>query len=150
MAKVKFTIITDLCAPTAPTVSVCLKRKPKIFKFSWLLSLANFIFFFLNDPATTEIYPFPLHDPLPIFYLHHGNRVGHDGVIACHFPQAGRQARGFAGPRTRREGRMDSRGAGRVCRGPDESARWRDRKSTRLNSSHLVISYAVFCLKKKQ
>src|ERR1039457_7412233 len=28
--------------------------------------------------------------------------------------------------------------------------KWRDRKSTRLNSSHLVISYAVFCLKKKQ
>src|SRR5256885_11173276 len=37
---------------------------------------------------------------------------------------------------------------------PDESfrvvAKWKDRKSTRLNSSHLVISYAVFCLKKKQ
>src|SRR2546426_5065102 len=29
-------------------------------------------------------------------------------------------------------------------------AEWRDRKSTRLNSSHLVISYAVFCLKKKK
>src|SRR2546426_7421615 len=34
---------------------------------------------------------------------------------------------------------------GAVLRGPE----WRDRKSTRLNSSHLVISYAVFCLKKK-
>src|SRR5205807_4813931 len=33
----------------------------------------------------------------------------------------------------------------RTCTKPD-----RDRKSTRLNSSHLVISYAVFCLKKKQ
>src|SRR5256885_12278405 len=32
----------------------------------------------------------------------------------------------------------------------DRSARWADRKSTRLNSSHLVISYAVFCLKKKR
>src|SRR5688500_19166294 len=30
-----------------------------------------------------------------------------------------------------------------------EATAWRDRKSTRLNSSHLVISYAVFCLKKK-
>src|SRR5256885_7762140 len=30
------------------------------------------------------------------------------------------------------------------------SAHYRDRKSTRLNSSHLVISYAVFCLKKKK
>src|SRR5256885_3404059 len=34
--------------------------------------------------------------------------------------------------------------------GGDPSARERDRKSTRLNSSHLVISYAVFCLKKKK
>src|SRR6266478_8103300 len=30
------------------------------------------------------------------------------------------------------------------------AARWRDRKSTRLNSSHSQISYAVFCLKKKK
>src|SRR3989449_5722477 len=37
----------------------------------------------------------------------------------------------------RREGRLD------------DDARWRDRKSTRLNSSHGYISYAVFCLKKK-
>src|SRR5256885_11770440 len=36
--------------------------------------------------------------------------------------------------------------AARVSRPPAE----RDRKSTRLNSSHLVISYAVFCLKKKK
>src|SRR5688500_14442801 len=33
---------------------------------------------------------------------------------------------------------------------PESSKRSRDRKSTRLNSSHLVISYAVFCLKKKK
>src|SRR2546426_8437279 len=32
----------------------------------------------------------------------------------------------------------------------ENGRRWRDRKSTRLNSSHLVISYAVFCLKKKK
>src|SRR5260363_160976 len=34
--------------------------------------------------------------------------------------------------------------------GPDISSRWSDRKSTRLNSSHQIISYAVFCLKKKK
>src|SRR2546426_8334157 len=42
---------------------------------------------------------------------------------------------------------------GRVGRGPARrrrKSRGRDRKSTRLNSSHLVISYAVFCLKKKK
>src|SRR5688500_19888614 len=41
--------------------------------------------------------------------------------------------------------------AGRILNGtyPNEVATLLDRKSTRLNSSHLVISYAVFCLKKK-
>src|SRR5256885_12144341 len=40
-------------------------------------------------------------------------------------------------------------GAGRIARLGDRHAFQEDRKSTRLNSSHLVISYAVFCLKKK-
>src|SRR5256885_2069813 len=39
--------------------------------------------------------------------------------------------------------------AGQVARADDKTRRGVDRKSTRLNSSHLVISYAVFCLKKK-
>src|SRR2546426_3880361 len=38
----------------------------------------------------------------------------------------------------------------KVPAGTDFSSTWKDRKSTRLNSSHLVISYAVFCLKKKK
>src|SRR3989454_7594770 len=42
-------------------------------------------------------------------------------------------------------------GPGRSCNSRCAPRRpWRDRKSTRLNSSHLVISYAVFCLKKKK
>src|SRR5258708_31391911 len=45
------------------------------------------------------------------------------------------------------EGRAVSRHGGRD---PDRPARARDRKSTRLNSSHQIISYAVFCLKKKK
>src|SRR5256885_8257563 len=40
-------------------------------------------------------------------------------------------------------------GRGRVDRGDEAVVRAEDRKSTRLNSSHLVISYAVFCLEKK-
>src|SRR5256885_10814875 len=60
--------------------------------------------------------------------------------------QRGR-AGGAPGPvsRSDREGSVArvAGGRGRCCRG-------RDRKSTRLNSSHLVISYAVFCLKKKK
>src|SRR5256885_9868459 len=44
---------------------------------------------------------------------------------------------------------LDQAGARREYVHDVRVGRWRDRKSTRLNSSHLVISYAVFCLKKK-
>src|SRR5438034_2025275 len=87
--------------------------------------LYYFVYFFFNDAATTEIYTLSLHDALPI------------------------------------SSRQEQRPA---C--SEENARQRDclhqqmlralarrlrldRKSTRLNSSHTVISYAVFCLKKK-
>src|SRR2546426_8743493 len=78
------------------------------------------LLFFFNDTATTEIYTLSLHDALPI-----SKRNG----------PAPRAARGDRGALPHR------------CRA---AVRRRDRKSTRLNSSHLVISYAVFCLKKKK
>src|SRR5690348_18011094 len=85
-----------------------------------------FIFFF-NDPATTEIYTLSLHDALPI-----------SGAVG-------------EGPRTavfrlRRVVASEARHGGHVGVG---FAVTTDRKSTRLNSSHPSISYAVFCLKKK-
>src|SRR5258705_12924592 len=83
-------------------------------------------FFFFNDTATTEIYTLSLHDALPIWL-----RAG--GV-----PPGRPATRG-----ARRDGE-----ALRVL--PHERDEWPDRKSTRLNSSHLGISYAVFCLKKKK
>src|SRR5256885_6061028 len=58
----------------------------------------------------------------------------------------GRAPMGFAGAP-----QLDRQLPGRSQhRHTDGDAAWRDRKSTRLNSSHLVISYAVFCLKKKK
>src|SRR5258705_2445672 len=83
-------------------------------------------FFFFNDTATTEIYTLSLHDALP---------------ISCHRPNSAR----------RRFPPRESQVEGRRCssRAPARSTA-RDRKSTRLNSSHLGISYAVFCLKKKK
>src|SRR5437879_11999925 len=76
--------------------------------------------FFYNDTATTETYTLSLHDALPIFAVP-GLRGG--------------------------AGRDDLRRAARgEDRGTDQPG---DRKSTRLNSSHRCISYAVFCLKKK-
>src|SRR5207249_9251411 len=75
--------------------------------------------FFFNDTATTEIYTLSLHDALPI-------------------------SNGLAAETKRNHGAerpLQNHGNGPV--------RAVDRKSTRLNSSHVSISYAVFCLKKK-
>src|SRR3712207_8822760 len=94
--------------------------------------VGNFVFFF-NDTATTEIYTLSLHDALPIlqemelgladaFNRSHLKRSDNDGELAA-------RVRTF------------------------ETAfrmQFEDRKSTRLNSSHANISYAVFCLKKKK
>src|SRR3712207_7182745 len=82
--------------------------------------------FFFNDTATTEIYTLSLHDALPIWMYDElrpntGDRVVYVSVIGQ-----------TLGMRNYVEGRRP------------------DRKSTRLNSSHANISYAVFCLKKKK
>src|SRR5256885_13341365 len=82
-------------------------------------------FFFFNDTATTEIYTLSLHDALPI------SSTSRTKTNFAPTPPS-RSSRSV--PLIRARGRADGR----------------DRKSTRLNSSHLVISYAVFCLKKKK
>src|SRR3712207_7737301 len=95
----------------------------------------SFIFFF-NDTATTEIYTLSLHDALPI--------LGRDRE----------RVNQPAGLRTY----MTVCAAGAVCallsifinEEVGSADMGRDRKSTRLNSSHANISYAVFCLKKKK
>src|SRR6266487_4932576 len=81
-------------------------------------------FFFFNDTATTEIYTLSLHDALPI-------------SVRADRPRGGSEA----AHRGRRPG-WTPRGRALL--------RSQDRKSTRLNSSHPSISYAVFCLKKKK
>src|SRR2546430_13702784 len=97
------------------------------------MKLQMFLFFFFNDTATTEIYTLSLHDALPISFP--PRRCRKSGETAA--------ARAPA-----RSCRARDRPARRACaRGP---APRRDRKSTRLNSSHSQISYAVFCLKKKK
>src|SRR5437764_9831980 len=83
-----------------------------------------FLFFF-NDPATTEIYTLSLHDALPISRL---VRELDPREIESMKRQPGKNMIVF--------------GSGSIVS--------QDRKSTRLNSSHRCISYAVFCLKKKK
>src|SRR3712207_7950140 len=105
--------------------------------------------FVFNDTATTEIYTLSLHDALPIYeqvVVRAGLGVGEvdnperrrGEVLRLHHyqgpeelvpvPDEGQDAEGDEGRDRRRQ----------------------DRKSTRLNSSHANISYAVFCLKKKK
>src|SRR5207249_12324237 len=81
-----------------------------------------FFFFFFNDTATTEIYTLSLHDALPIWNL--ANSTSGVGIGGKTITFTGTGAAGLSSVT--------------------------DRKSTRLNSSHVSISYAVFCLKKKK
>src|SRR3712207_7383200 len=91
-------------------------------------------FFFFNDTATTEIYTLSLHDALPIWPV---------PTCSCRC-RTGRPRRRSSPQRPRTASAWtDSGGTGR------DPGR-RDRKSTRLNSSHANISYDVFCLKKKK
>src|SRR3712207_8423033 len=94
--------------------------------------------FFFNDTATTEIYTLSLHDALPIFGAGDG---GVEQVALQHRPGAGGQRDDDAGVLAAlRAVHGDGVGVHQLVE---------DRKSTRLNSSHANISYAVFCLKKK-
>src|SRR3712207_9489583 len=98
-----------------------------------------FHFFFFNDTATTEIYTLSLHDALPIFSV--DTLVL--GITGGWYPPELR----FLLCR-----RLDLERDCAVAGGQANllRARHTDRKSTRLNSSHANISYAVFCLKKKK
>src|SRR3712207_7927618 len=83
---------------------------------------------FFNDTATTEIYTLSLHDALPIFSgLERSVRLSSTAAEGSSLRPAARRST-----------------ARRSC-----ASSSKDRKSTRLNSSHANISYAVFCLKKK-
>src|SRR2546422_11482914 len=84
-----------------------------------------FFFFFFNDTATTEIYTLSLHDALPISPNRSAVRSQHSLLL-----------------RARKCSPVETTSGG--------STNNPDRKSTRLNSSHGYISYAVFCLKKKK
>src|SRR2546428_7675140 len=95
--------------------------------------LSLLLFFFFNDTATTEIYTLSLHDALPIY---------RNAPTRCTWNLASasqRRLERFWHPPLRKE----------AARSPSCGDNRKDRKSTRLNSSHDQISYAVFCLKKK-
>src|SRR5690349_23902171 len=90
---------------------------------------ADSVAFFFNGAATTEIYTLSLHDALPIF-------ADVTRTVAWTSSSVANLT-------------VDASGlAATIAAGT--SVVTADRKSTRLNSSHVEISYAVFCLKKKK
>src|SRR2546421_12700988 len=93
------------------------------------LPASHFRFFFFNDTATTEIYTLSLHDALPISELRDGRQAVSLARRACDLT-----------------GSTNLSLLATLASAYAEA----DRKSTRLNSSHDQISYAVFCLKKKK
>src|SRR5258708_33198167 len=88
--------------------------------------ISSTIFFFFNDTATTEIYTLSLHDALPI-------------SLTTWVPRLDTSTVTKSVPEIQRHRPV-----------PSLADSFSDRKSTRLNSSHQIISYAVFCLKKKK
>src|SRR3712207_9196393 len=97
----------------------------------YIVSVAEFgvVLFFFNDTATTEIYTLSLHDALPILLALQPRAHDVRPVDVVERARVG-------------AAQVDHRHAVEVV--------GLDRKSTRLNSSHANISYAVFCLKKKK
>src|SRR5690242_21597820 len=85
----------------------------------------RYSFFFFNDSPPTEIYTLSLHDALPIY--RDVSMVFQSYALFPHMTV------------------LEN-----VAYGPTVRGASKDRKSTRLNSSHMSISYAVFCLKKKK
>src|SRR5205807_10294064 len=102
----------------------CFRLFPPLLLTLVVRSSHLFFFFFFNATAPPEIYTLSLHDALPISQRRHARRRGGDCPFRAH--------------------RLHPPVLRCLRRRGDQ-----DRKSTRLNSSHLVISYAVFCLKKK-
>src|SRR5699024_11486347 len=99
----------------------CFRSLFAICSFPIVFRVSCFLFFFFNYPPTTYIYTLSLHDALPIFtYLYSYFK----NLLLAVTPNT-------------------------CANSLSSSSVISDRKSTRLNSSHVSISYAVFCLKKK-
>src|SRR5205807_8233104 len=97
------------------------------------ITVSFFFFFFFTHTSATEIYTLSLHDALPIFAPEVlVMLIAGDLFLVHEF--------------------LDGNGVRTIGEAQQEAGKHQaeDRKSTRLNSSHLVISYAVFCLKKKK
>src|SRR5690606_40664003 len=105
-----------------------------------------FVALFCHSSPAPEIYTLSLHDALPISLLRPAGPAGDAVARVAGTPRAA--AHRGAPRRSRRHPSVRGRTSGSRRHGLRRARG--DRKSTRLNSSHVKISYAVFCLKKKK
>src|SRR5439155_21919494 len=105
--------------------------------FATLLFISSVVFFFFSHTSSTQFYTLSLHDALPIS----------PGGAALPLRPRRLPAARAAPADARADAQRGDPDAGRAVR---RARAAQDRKSTRLNSSHVAISYAVFCLKKKK
>src|SRR3712207_7435797 len=98
-----------------------------------------YCFFFFNDTAPTEIYTLSLHDALPIL-----------GMWMDLLVEQAAEARAEGELSADEDPAQLAWELHAFGLGLNWDRQLKDRKSTRLNSSHANISYAVFCLKKKK
>src|SRR3712207_9457573 len=98
------------------------------------------LFFFFNDTATTEIYTLSLHDALPICAANQDLRETKESL----------EFLAHKVPKVKEANRVPLVLLENQVKLVQRVIKEKDRKSTRLNSSHANISYAVFCLKKKK
>src|SRR5690606_42077201 len=108
------------------------------FTISYYVLLVVNLLFFLNEPHNTEIYTLSLHDALPIYLT--------KGIV--HIRKNIKLAERIL-PLAAHQVLMLQEYIARIRPQLLKQSDFEDRKSTRLNSSHVKISYAVFCLKKK-
>src|SRR5205085_10309098 len=99
-----------------------------------------------QSPSSPDLYPLSLHDALPISRARSSQGTT-SGILRIRLHASSTTCRDCRAALARR---IRSIEAAAACRGRTRAAAVEDRKSTRLNSSHSQISYAVFCLKKKK
>src|SRR5207249_10557919 len=104
-------------------------------------------YFYFTDTLTPELYTLSLHDALPISPAGGANNCRNPGVLAPNDAEAILDAEYASAVAPSAAIELVSCADTRIA---SASLGARDRKSTRLNSSHVSISYAVFCLKKKK
>src|SRR5204863_7624741 len=108
-------------------------------------STSCIISFFFNDTATPEIYTLSLHDALPIYDTAVLTSTDLNASFPANTPLVNGTKNFSVTLKTAGNATLTASNTTHTSVTPNT-----DRKSTRLNSSHVEISYAVFCLKKKK